>query len=286
MRRTHSPLLYGVRVNGQGPAATVVVPTFNRPTALASCLAALESQTIRADLEVIVVHDGEAASETPPKGASVLVTTKERRGPAAARNAGAERASANRILFIDDDCIAAPDWAERMISGLERAQVVAGMTTSAANRYARASQAIVDVLMRPEPNGSLAFAPTMNLGCETAILRSFPFDDSFGAAAGEDRAWCHAVRAEGVSIVPLQNACVEHNPSLSLGLFIRQHMRYGRGSVTFRKRYGQGLAATSFYADLIRHGFASGPAVGSLVLLAQAATAAGALRERFARVRR
>jgi GT2 family glycosyltransferase len=262
--------------------ATVVVPTFRRPAALERCLASLDAQTVRGSLEIVVVHDGPALATERPHGAA-MVETRERRGPASARNAGVRTASTPLVLFIDDDCVAATDWAEHMIAGLDDgAQVVVGATSSDADRFARASQVILDTLMVPEPNGSLAFAPTMNLGCRTELLESIPFDESFSDAAGEDRAWCLRVREGGIPIVPVPLAHVDHRPHLTFRRFVRQHVRYGRGSLIFRRRYRQELASPSFYLDVVRHGFAAGPIVGTLVLVAQAATAAGVVRERLA----
>jgi GT2 family glycosyltransferase len=266
--------------------ATVVVPTHGRPAALGHCLDALRAQTMGPTLEVIVVYDGGATVDSAPAGVLVL-ETETRRGPASARNVGARRASTPFVLFTDDDCVPAPDWAERMVAVLaEGAPVVAGRTTSDASALTRASQVIADELMAAQPGGSLTFAPTLNLGCRKEVIEAIPFDESFAEAAGEDRAWCLEVRTRGHEIVRVVDAVVDHRPDLSVGRFVRQHIRYGRGSRRFRSRYRRQLQAPSFYVDLVRRGFRAGPAVGALVLLAQAATAAGVARERVSSLRR
>jgi glycosyltransferase involved in cell wall biosynthesis len=271
----------------KGPDVTVVVPTYGRPAALGRCLQALRRQSIWPALEVIVVHDGPADS-APSSSDVIVVETATRRGPAAARNAGARRATTPFVLFTDDDCVPAPDWAERLAAALSNgAEVVAGRTTSDENAFARASQVIVDGLMAHlDGVGSLVFAPTMNLGCRKGVTEDVPFDDAFGDAAGEDRAWCLEIRARGVAITPAPEAHVDHRPELGLGRFVRQHVRYGRGSLRFRSRYRRPLEPKSFYVDLVRRGFRGGPLVGGLVLVAQAATAAGVARERASSLRR
>ncbi len=261
--------------------ATVVVPTYGRRAALERCLDALQRQSMWPALEVIVVHDGPAETAPAPPGVRV-VQTDARRGPASARNAGARLATAPFVLFTDDDCLPAADWAERLVSALsDGAAVVAGRTTSDANALTRASQVIADELMAAgSDEGSLAFAPTLNLGCRREVMEEIPFDEAFGEAAGEDRAWCLQLRARGLAIVFVAGALVDHQPNLSLTRFVRQHVRYGRGSLRFRARYERPLASPSFYLDLVRRGFRAGPAVGVFVLVAQAAAALGVATER------
>lgn len=98
-------------------AISVVIPTYNRRTRLKRVLAALECQTARlSSFEVIVVSDGST------DGTDELLTTlhppfslayvrQENRGPSAARNAGLARATADIVLFLDDDVV--PD--ERLV---------------------------------------------------------------------------------------------------------------------------------------------------------------------------
>jgi cellulose synthase/poly-beta-1,6-N-acetylglucosamine synthase-like glycosyltransferase len=238
------------------------------------------------ELEVVVVHDGPTEDAWEPVGVRV-VQTDARRGPASARNAGARLAGTPFVLFTDDDCLPARDWAERLVSELSAgAHVVAGRTVSDENALTRASQVIADELMADIPGeGSLAFAPTLNLGCHRQVVKGIPFDEAFGEAAGEDRAWCLQVRAGGHAIVFVPGAVVDHRPDLSLKRFVRQHMRYGRGSLRFRSRYDRPLASPSFYRDLVRRGFRAGPVVGVCVLVAQAAAALGVATERASRLR-
>jgi GT2 family glycosyltransferase len=72
------------------PRIGVIVPATDRPPTLARCVDAIRSSSDPPD-EVIVV--------TQPGGA----------GPAAARNAGARRATAEILVFVDADVIAHPD---------------------------------------------------------------------------------------------------------------------------------------------------------------------------------
>lgn len=101
------------------PAVSVVIPTYNRVDRLATVLAALAVQTV-ADREIIVVSDGstdgtdELLTRLSATGALVAVH-QANAGPAAARNAGVERARADLVVFIDDDVVPEPTLLERHI---------------------------------------------------------------------------------------------------------------------------------------------------------------------------
>ena len=96
----------------------VVIPTFRRPEALASCLKSLESQTL-APASIEVVDDSETDY-----------------GPGTSRNIGWNRGSARYVAFIDDDCLAERDWVEslqRVFSENEIGGIEGGITTTDEN---------------------------------------------------------------------------------------------------------------------------------------------------------
>jgi GT2 family glycosyltransferase len=86
---------------------TVVIPTAGRWDALRKTLDALAPQ----DAEVVVVVDGHQHTPPPKLVArpSVRFITVEQGGPAAARNAGAELADGELLLFLGDDTIPRAD---------------------------------------------------------------------------------------------------------------------------------------------------------------------------------
>ena len=107
--------------------ASVIIPAYNAEDVLPRCLRALEHQTIPQDqYEVIVIDDGSAdrtAELAEAGGARVLRVNHV--GPAAARNAGAELARSDIIVFTDADCEPAPDFLERILDPFD-APVVSG----------------------------------------------------------------------------------------------------------------------------------------------------------------
>lgn len=267
---------------------SVVVPTCDRPDALARCLAALAGQRVD-ELDVVVVNDGAGEVDAP----SARVVRAERRGPAAARNLGTRAARGDVVCFTDDDCAPGPDWAQRLARACAGGGAAAGTTIAdrAAGAPAAAAQLLTNTLLttsRDDATGGLRFAPTCNLACHAETLAKLPFDESFALAAGEDRDWCARLVASDTALRHVADAVVFHRPQLGIRGLVRQQLRYGRGAVGFRAAGGT-LARAAFYRELARAAAGAGARTAALVALAQAAVAAGAatelLQQRLARRR-
>ena len=105
---------------------TAVIPSLNRPALLGEAITSLLNQTLVPD-EIIVVDDG----STPPVdkdtlasqyGPTIRVIRHEvSRGLAYARNHGAEEASGDYLVHLDDDDLLAPNTLEEALSLFERA---------------------------------------------------------------------------------------------------------------------------------------------------------------------
>ena len=278
------------------PEISVVVPTHDRPAALARCLAALERQLLDAELEVVVVDDASAApiavaAVVHDRPAARLVRLDEDRGPAAGRNAGIRAARGTFVLFTDDDCEPDALWARNLVARLRGgAEAVAGRTVDGTGtRFAIASQAIADYVAEQALglDGRATFAASNNLGCTAEVAASVPFDERYGKPAGEDRDWCARLRGAGFALVVEPSAIVVHHQHLDARRFWRQHFRYGRAAYRVRRDGAvEGMESPRFYARLLQAGFARGPAIGGAVCAAQVATAAGFAAEAFADRRR
>jgi GT2 family glycosyltransferase len=99
---------------------SVIIPVRNDPTRLAKCLDALANSTFK-DFEVIVADD--ASSDDTPGVAQAkharLVRLARRSGAAAARNAGAELAGGEILLFVDADVCVHPDTLDRAVRAFD-----------------------------------------------------------------------------------------------------------------------------------------------------------------------
>jgi glycosyltransferase involved in cell wall biosynthesis len=268
------------------PRISVIVPTRDRPRALARCLEALAAQTVVDTLDVIVVDDGSIAErdvrETVNLHRRARLVRGAGAGPAAARNAGAQHARGAALCFTDDDCVPDEEWAERLAEALDRgADAAAGTTLSGGGAMAEASELVARApAAAAGHDGSLQFAPSNNLACKSTVFETIQFDESYPTAAGEDREWCARLNAAGYVLRLEKNARVVHHQDLTAGTFLRQQFRYGEGAYRFRQGSDERrpLEPRSFYTTLLRRGFAKSVSVGLLVSVAQLATAAGFAR--------
>lgn len=267
---------------------SVVVPTRDRPLALARCLEALSAQTVADMLEVIVVDDGSVAreqiAEVVARHSCARVIRGRGGGPAAARNAGARAARGSLLCFTDDDCTPEPNWAEELVAALKRGADAAGGTTTLAGAGALA-QAVEIIFqapaaVRPHDGSDVSFVGSGNIACTRSVFEAVPFNESYPDAAGEDREWCDRLTSSGFVLRSVPDARVVHDQELTLRRFFAQQVRYGQGAFRFRRRglEPRPLEPPNFYAALLRRAFAKGISVAVLVLAAQAATAAGYVR--------
>jgi O-antigen biosynthesis protein len=107
-------------------SCSVVICTRNRPHVLARTLRALGQQTIR-DFQIVVVDsapNGHPAMEvTSQYGARCVVEPVP--GVARARNRGARCCNTDLVAYLDDDCLPAPDWLERILAEFQDDRVIA-----------------------------------------------------------------------------------------------------------------------------------------------------------------
>jgi O-antigen/teichoic acid export membrane protein/GT2 family glycosyltransferase len=99
------------------PTISVVVPAHDAAAHLHECIAALLASDLpRAEWELIVVDD--ASTDSTPKIATTadrtIAIAERARGPAFARNRGAEAARAPLIAFVDADVCVHPDALRKM----------------------------------------------------------------------------------------------------------------------------------------------------------------------------
>lgn len=109
-----------MRTDPLNPSVSVVIPAYNGQAFIAEALASVRAQTRPPD-EIIVVDDG-STDETAAAVAGfaeVVLLRQAHAGAAAARNAGAGRASGDFLAFLDADDIWPAARLERQIAGLK-----------------------------------------------------------------------------------------------------------------------------------------------------------------------
>lgn len=110
------------------PRMSVIVCSFNGAVGLDRCLRALNAQTARPALEIIVVDDGstDATSAVAREHDVILVRHEVNKGIAVGRNSGVRQATAPLIGFLDDDCEPEPNWAEHLIENFAGSMIALG----------------------------------------------------------------------------------------------------------------------------------------------------------------
>jgi glycosyltransferase involved in cell wall biosynthesis len=284
------------------PTFTVVVPTYNRPRPLASCLGALAEVDYPRDRFQVIVVDDQGA--TTPKDVvdgfrdrlDVTLIVQPHGGPGVARNTGAAQARGEFLAFTDDDCTPAPDWLRRLAACCAAApdHAIGGRVVNRleGNAYSTASQALVDYLYAYFANRPGRFFTSNNLAVATARFRAIGgFHSGISLPAAEDREFCNRWVRLGHPLLYVPAAVIYHAHVLDFHRFCRQHFSYGRGAYYFRELMRQEsdervhLEPVSFYANLLRFPFARPRAsravrVSLLLGVAQLANASGFFYEK------
>ena len=185
------------------PDIAIIIPHYNDVTRLARGLGALMKNDL-SGCEILVVDNG----STQPLDAvrtefpGIRIVTEPEKGAAAARNRGVRETTAPRLMFIDADCVAAPDWVTVGRAVMDRADLVGGRVevfdeTPPPRSGAEAFEAVFAFDFRHyiEVQG---FSGTGNL-----ITRRDVFADvgPFRGGVSEDRDWSFRATARGYRLI-------------------------------------------------------------------------------------
>lgn len=269
------------RAHPGAPDVSVVVCTYNGASRLPRCLDALERQTIRSRMEIIIVDDcsrDDTSRVAEHLGARVL-RLSENRGPAAARNAGIRAARGPVILFADDDVVVAEDWAERLIEALGPDVVAVGgklellVAPGPVGEYLRRNSplaplelslshddGLVQRLVKyvrsqwiavPNDRRSVFAVPTASFACRRDDLLAVGLLDE-GLASSEDHDLCWRLRDRfpGRDIVFEPAAQALHITPSTVRSVFRRARWYGRGSGDLLVT-GRVKTPTLFFAPLL-----------------------------------
>lgn len=284
---------------------SIVIPTYNRPERLATCLESISNVEYGRDrFEVIVVDDGSQISVEPVVARfydqfNLTLITQINAGPAQARNTGAAKAKGNFLVFTDDDCTLASDYLQKLeVSVIKTPDyLIGGRTLNALenNLYSTASQALIDYLYDYYNTGSKQsnFFASNNFAMPTQHFNALGgFDTTFPLAAGEDREFCDRWLRHGYKMTYAPEVQIYHAHKLTLAKFWHQHFNYGRGAFCFHKTRSQHelervkVEPISFYSNLLMYPLTQKSEQPSLLIaalffLSQVANVAGFFWERL-----
>jgi glycosyltransferase involved in cell wall biosynthesis len=273
---------------------SVVVPTFQRPALLATCVRAIAAlQPPPGGFEIIVVNDGGGDPPATVRAAALAgntslarFVTQPNKGPGAARNHGAAIAQGQWLAFIDDDCAPDPSWLVALDCALASTPdaLVGGVVRNALhhNLFSETSQVLVEFVMDWfDGIDRERFFTSNNIAMSrSAFLDAGGFDASLGRATGEDREFCDRWHAGGRPSIREPRAIVHHSHDLTLASFLRQHHGYGAGAIEFRtirQNVGRPVRIDfGFYAASLRYAWRGRPPLRGAALASLTAAAHGA----------
>ena len=241
------------------PIISIIIPTHKRPAILLQCLEHLERQTIRDQVEVIVVsdgHDPETALLFTATGYRLQATGYyeiEKSQQGMARNRGVQEAKGEYVLFIGDDIFLAADACEKHVKSLtahsSQLTAILGHTTW------DPAVDITPVMTWLEKNGwqfgypmlksyAHAFIPkeiqhrftyTSHISLPTAIARAHPFQrtDLYG---WEDIEWGKRLADMNVRLFYEVDAKAWHHHHLTLEDSLKRMETLGESAALMAKR--------------------------------------------------
>jgi len=202
------------------PDVSVVIPARNAAQTIGDGLAALQAQTPAADLEVIVVVDGDdeataravtAVPSSPRLEVMPRLPSGDPSGPGEKRNRGVEVSTAPVIAFTDADCRPAPGWLAAGLDAIRAAALVQGAIAAPADAEPGPYDRVVTVA------GDSGLFETANLFVRRDVFaRVGGFEDwhraagSGGRPFGEDAWFGWRARRAGVRTRFSADALVHH----------------------------------------------------------------------------
>ena len=246
--------------------ASVVIPYYEAPEALALTLAGLEGQSYPRDLfEVVVVDDGSSPplrlQEDSPLRLQVIHQPDRGFGAARARNNGAAAAAGEFLVFLDCDMVPESDWLTRharwhhaacdvLTLGFRKHVEVTGISAQAVRsrpgslaelfdgRPAEEPQWIEDRMARTElltSGGEDIFRAVTsgNLGVSADFFAAAGrFDESFTQWGAEDQEFGYRAFALGAVLVPDRDAlCWHQGPGARISDAERRSLAQMRGKL-------------------------------------------------------
>jgi glycosyltransferase involved in cell wall biosynthesis len=265
------------------PTFSVVIPTYNRLSLLKRTLESLFRQECDS-YEIIVVSDGstdgshEYLTALASEG-KLFYFSQQNQGPALARNLGIQHARGTHIAFIDDDCIAPPDWLKQYAESFE-ATDVAGIGGSSRTGNTSSIFAVVNDLIVnffKENINTRADVPTPFLTSNNAAYKKSSLDNIGGfhkdfKRGAEERDLNFRLTQAGEKLLYDASIVIDHVNDADFIAFVKHQFEQGRGSYLLyanaRKQTGKqpGMIPLKVYLGLFLYPFKHFPAGKALIL--------------------
>ncbi|MGB7260976.1 MAG: glycosyltransferase [Albidovulum sp.] len=190
----------------------VIIPHYNDSARLRRCLSALVAGDLTG-IDVLVVDNGSTEpldmlrSDFP----QIRFVDEPGKGAALARNRGVTESTAPSIVFLDADCIPAPEWLAAVRNAAGQADIIGGAIdvfdeTPPPRTGAEAFETVFAFNYR-EYIEKKGFSVTANLVTSRQVFLAVgPFING----VSEDAEWCFRARAKGYKLVLNEDLRVAH----------------------------------------------------------------------------
>ncbi|MFQ5855670.1 MAG: glycosyltransferase family 2 protein [Anaerolineae bacterium] len=192
---------------------SVIIPNWNS-TLIREILQALRRQTVDVStVEVLVVGVDEPGLVTEDETVRFIPTSRSANG-AVNRNIGMREAQGEIFLFLDHDCLPAPDWIERHLHQHEQGeQVVGGSVTFGSRNYLQLADNVSAFhdLLPFTSEGPRPYLATANLSVGRVVVERAGEMEAHLKRA-HDLEWTVRFRALGYTLYFEPRAVVFHDP--------------------------------------------------------------------------
>ncbi len=227
----------------KSPRVSVIIPHWNGIDVLQECLESMLA-TVYRDLEIIVVdndsQDGSADWVAQNYPDLTLIRNQDNYGYAGGCNRGAEKASGDYFIFLNNDTVHSPDWVSELVNVMESDPEIGAVQPKILNYYRRdvfdyagGSGGQLDILCFPFARGRIFLEQEQDRGQyddiqkifwasgtaimvrKSAFIAASGFDESFFAHM-EEIDLCWRLIKMGRSIMVAPQAVIYHKNAVSL----------------------------------------------------------------------
>lgn len=221
------------RVTEPAPAS-LIMTILNEGSGIASFLQSIANQTVLPS-EIVIVDGGSIDSTLsalrswqPPAGVTLVIDELAGAGISRGRNRAIELASFDKILVTDAGTQVEPDWAEKMLEGLNHADVASGFFEPLSGTFSSTliASVITPTIKEIDPNKFLPSSRSIAF-TKDAWLRGGMYPEWLDYC--EDLIFDIAMKDAGVSFRFVPDAIVRWEGRPSFAAFAKQYYRYARG---------------------------------------------------------
>lgn len=217
----------------------IIIPTFQRPQLLNSCLDSIFSQLIL-HVKVLVVDQSfdDSSRLICKQFPQVNYIHVNYQNKSRAINEGLSKYNDDIISIIDDDTILDKNWVKAVFRVFSNSEidVVQGSIMLSDNSFDDAVNNNQDIVMKRKIIGRTIIPPLFKIGCNFAFRRRVfytvgAFNDTLGPGtknkAGEDLEWGYRVLKKGYKLLLNPEMCITHTSWREETDLITQTAEYG-----------------------------------------------------------